>query len=144
MPLSPPRAAGPGCCWGRFWWRGPPGRGWAAGPRPPTGGEITAAARRGGPPARAAPPARGRRRAGQGSDRLVLALQACEATISGLVTDQATGASVTGARVLVLPARNAHRLVGPATVTESAGQYEICVSSGDLLVRVEAVGYAIT
>jgi hypothetical protein len=75
-------------------------------------------------------------------DRLLVTIAACGTTVSGLVTDQAAGTQLAGARVVVLPARNPGRLVGPATVTGSSGDYQLCVPPGELRLRVEANGYA--
>ena len=77
-------------------------------------------------------------------DRLTLTLVACRAVVSGIVSDLDTSAPLTGARVVVLPAGNRGRLVGPGTVTSSDGQYEICVVPGPILLRVEAAGHATT
>jgi hypothetical protein len=74
-------------------------------------------------------------------DRAVLVLQPCRATVSGLVTGEA-GAPVIGARVVVVPARNPSDYVGPATVTGSSGDYQLCVPTSDLRIRVEAPGQA--
>jgi hypothetical protein len=44
--------------------------------------------------------------------------------------------------VVLLPARNPGRLVGPATVTGGSGDYQLCVPPGDLRLRVESAGHA--
>ena len=74
--------------------------------------------------------------------RLSLELIPCRAVVSGLVTD-GSASPVAGARVVVLPPDGPARLVGPAVVTGSDGQYEICVAPAALRLRVEAAGRAV-
>jgi hypothetical protein len=81
-------------------------------------------------------------RANPRPDRVLVVLEPCRATVSGLVTDQVTGTPVTGARVVLLPARTPAPMVGPATRTGGSGDYEMCVPPGDVWLRVEAAGYA--
>jgi hypothetical protein len=78
------------------------------------------------------------------SDRLLVALSPCRATISGLVTDRESGVALVGARVLALPASDPATVAGPATLTGASGEYEFCVVPGALRLRVEAVGHAFT
>jgi hypothetical protein len=73
--------------------------------------------------------------------RLSLELIPCRAVVSGLVTDGSAG-PVSGARVVVLPPDGPARFGGPAVVTGSDGQYEICVAPAALRLRVEAAGRA--
>jgi hypothetical protein len=76
-------------------------------------------------------------------DRLILTLSPCRAVISGLVIDRDSGVPLPGARVVVLPADDPRCPAGPAGVTGSSGEYELCVSPGALRLRVEAAGHAI-
>ena len=65
---------------------------------------------------------------------MVTALRAQSHTISGTVTDHATGETLIGATVL-------DKLSGKGTVTNAYGRYSLTLPAGDVRLRVSYVGY---